>query len=226
MAPRFTRKDRPRKDRSHKDRSRKDRPHKDRSRMNEKTDHMPSLRQAEPDDASSIAALKVICWREAYRGLMPDERLDALDAKSETPDWRNWLSDEQSGLIACVAEIKGELIAYALAGPMRHDDHPGGEIEADAELYALYIHPDHQRKGLGHRLVAWLLERLIDKDYQALGAWMLGGNLRAENFYLKLGATDVQKRVRIHNGRIAFREKGWIWTDLKQLRARLSLKSV
>lgn len=185
-----------------------------------------TLRVATPDDALTIAELKCITWRHAYVGLMPDHALANLDAKAEAPHWRDWLEDETSGLIALLLEQQGRAIGYGLAGPMRKGDREGSEIDADAEIYALYIHPDHQRSGLGKRLMAGLCERLIKAGFVMVGLWMVGGNDRAERFYRSIGGEEQGKRVEIANGRITFREKGWRWSDLRQLCARLTLKPV
>ncbi|TLP45627.1 GNAT family N-acetyltransferase [Cohaesibacter sp. CAU 1516] len=185
-----------------------------------------AIRPATPDDAMAIAELKVITWRDSYAGLMPDSALASLDARAEAPHWRDWLEDTTSGLIALVLEEAGHLIGYGLAGPMRKGDREGSEIDADAEIYAIYIHPERQRAGFGKQLFAGLAERLIDAGYAMAGLWMVGGNDKAENFYQAIGGEEQGKRVEIVNGRIAFREKGWLWRDLRQLRTRLTLKSI
>lgn len=187
---------------------------------------LPILSIASPDDAKAIAELKVICWRDAYKGLMPTASLEGLDAQDEEPHWRDWLADEASGLLARLLWLDDVLIGYGLAGPMRLGDRPGKEIEADGELYALYIHPDFQRRTHGRTLLSSLIEALILEGYRQVGMWMIGGNIRAEQFYLKLGAEEVTKRVEIHHGRITYREKGWIWRDLPKLSARLTLRPV
>ena len=184
------------------------------------------MRIATPDDAMHIAKLKILAWRDTYAGLMPATTLSNLDAPSEAPHWRDWLADKESGLIALLLEEEDHLIGYGLAGPMRLGDRPGSEIEADAEIYALYVHPEYQRAGCGKRLMAGLVEQLLQKKFEQVGLWMVGGNEKAERFYQSIGGVEHGKRVEISNGRIAFREKGWHWDDLRQLLARLTLKSL
>nr|WP_321458193.1 GNAT family N-acetyltransferase [uncultured Cohaesibacter sp.] len=186
----------------------------------------PVLRSAKPDDAEAIAALKVICWQTAYKGLMPEASLEHLNAADEVPHWRNWLADETSGLIANLLFYEGLLVGYGLAGPMRLGDRPGEEIEADAELYALYVHPDYQRRSFGQKLLSELVGTIMAQGFGKIGAWMIGGNVKAEGFYKKTGAVELRKRVEIHHGRIGYREKAWIWDDLPKLMARLTLRSV
>ncbi len=189
---------------------------------------MPKLqsRRASPDDALRIAELKVLSWRDTYDGLMPASTLANLDAQAEAPHWRDWLADKESGLIALLLEEGNQLIAYGLAGPMRLGDREGSEIEADAEIYALYVHPEHQRSGYGKRLMAGLVEQLLQREFKKVGLWMVGGNDKAERFYRSIGGEETGKRVEIANGRIAFREKGWRWDDLRQVLAKLTLKSL
>ncbi|WP_319569287.1 GNAT family N-acetyltransferase [Cohaesibacter marisflavi] len=185
-----------------------------------------SLSIATPEDAQAIAELKVICWRDAYEGLMPKASLDGLNAADEVPHWRDWLADETAGLVARLLWLDDTLVGYGLAGPMRLGDRPGKEIKADGELYALYIHPDFQHRTFGRTLLAALVDAMMNKGCKSIGVWMIGGHIRAEQFYLKLGAEEVTKRVEIHHGRIAYREKGWIWSDLPKLSARLTIRPV
>ena len=118
------------------------------------------------------------------------------------------------------------MLGYGLAGPMRKGDRAGEEIEAEAEIYALYVHPDHQREGHGQRLFAALVAALLEAGNLSMGLWMMGGNKLAEAFYGKMLGTEHGKRVEIRDGRIAFREKGWRWDDLKQLHARLTVRAI
>lgn len=189
------------------------------------------IRSASPRDARALAHLKVVCWRDTYQGLMPQSALDGLDAEAEAPHWRNWLEDSRAGLVAFLAEDETENpVGYGLAGPMRLSQEGekagriGDDIPAGHEIYALYVHPDHQRQGIGQALMASLVEQLVGEGARSLGLWMLAGNDKAEHFYSSLHAREAGKRVEIAHGRIAFREKGWIWTDLKALKARLTIR--
>ena len=185
-----------------------------------------SLRPATPEDAATLAALKVASWRADYVGLMPQASLERLNATEEVPHWRNWLADEKAGLIAYVAEVGGKPVGYGLAGPMRLGDRPGEEIEADGEIYALCLLPNHQRQGLGKALFTALVGAMIERGFRSAGFWMIGGNRKAEGFLPRIEAREWAKRVEIRHGRISFREKGWLWQDLKQLQARLTVKLV
>ncbi|HAT87788.1 GNAT family N-acetyltransferase [Cohaesibacter gelatinilyticus] len=190
-----------------------------------------NLRVANPDDAKAISRLKVLCWRDSYKGLMPDPALDNLDAKAEEPHWREWLSDEKSGLCAYVLHEGQNLIGYALAGPFRSLEKSDDEVEpmpdlADSEIYAIYLHPNHQRQGHGKMLVSALTKDLIDHGYKDVALWVVGGNMKAESFYERIGGQEGPKRVERRSNKIVFREKAYIWPDLRALHAKLTVKPV
>ncbi|WP_319530972.1 GNAT family N-acetyltransferase [uncultured Cohaesibacter sp.] len=180
-----------------------------------------SLRPATPDDASTIARLKVICWQQAYKGLLPQASLDRLDAASEATHWHDWLSDSASGLLAYLVEADGVPVGYGLAGPMRLGDREGEELDVSAEIYALYIHPDHLRTGCGKLLLIQLLGGLIAAGHHSCGLWMVADNRPAEAFFACMDGRQARKRVVISHGRIAFREQGWVWDDLRKVHTRL-----
>ena len=180
-----------------------------------------SSRTATPDDASAIARIKVHCWQKAYKGLLPQASLDRLDASSETEHWRDWLSAPAPDLLAYLVEKDGLPVAYGLAGAMRLGDREGEELEVDAEIYALYVHPDHFRTGCGKMLFIELLDGLIAAGHRSGGLWMIGGIKPAEAFFARMDGRRARKRVVISHGRIAFREQGWIWDDLRKVHTRL-----
>lgn len=92
---------------------------------------MSELRLATETDVPALAALHVLGWQAAYRGLMPDDYLDGLDPCDRQVTWRELLA---TGTVALVAESEGALTGFASYGPSR-------EVEGAGELYALYVAP-------------------------------------------------------------------------------------
>jgi hypothetical protein len=45
------------------------------------------VRRAEPQDAPAVARVHVASWRQAYRGLLPQEYLDSLSIEARTTTW-------------------------------------------------------------------------------------------------------------------------------------------
>lgn len=50
------------------------------------------IREAEFDDAPAIAQVSYLTWLHAYRGIIPDAELDALNLESVTDKWVQILS--------------------------------------------------------------------------------------------------------------------------------------
>jgi GNAT superfamily N-acetyltransferase len=153
------------------------------------------LREARLGDEAGVADIHVRAWQEAYRGLIPDEFLDALDPEdraarytfeSEDPDAPTTLLAVQEG------EDCGEVIfGFVTFGRSRDADAPD-----HGEIVALYVDPDRYEGGLGRMLMAEARRRLWEAGYAEALLWVLDGNDRAVRFYAGEGWTaDGAKRV-------------------------------
>ncbi|GGT26686.1 GNAT family N-acetyltransferase [Nonomuraea spiralis] len=50
------------------------------------------IRQATSADAGAIAEVHVRSWQAAYRGLVPQDHLDGMNAAARRPAWERWLA--------------------------------------------------------------------------------------------------------------------------------------
>jgi GNAT superfamily N-acetyltransferase len=138
-----------------------------------------TLRLATPDDARGVAVVHVRTWQEAYRGMVPDELLDALSIDERVKAYAKFrvLDDPERPLY--VAEIDGDIVGFANVGPSREEQDTG-------ELYAIYVRASHWDTGVGRALmvtgVDWLAQRYPDSTL-----WVLGSNDRARRFYERGG---------------------------------------
>jgi len=142
-----------------------------------------SIRTATPLDADAIARAQVASWQAAYRGIVPDEHLDALD-------WREWAiarreqleraTDE--GVRVNVALVDGSLVGYVASGPERDGDPAAHQGE---EVYALYLAPELWGRGIGRDLLSRAVAE-VPADVP-ITLWVLADNLRARSFYERSG---------------------------------------
>lgn len=142
------------------------------------------VREARLPDAEDIARVHVHTWQTSYRGLVPDDFLDALSLEQRSKGWRQMLAapDPREGY--WTAELDDELIGFASAGPSRDEDagaHTG-------ELYAIYVSTERQGVGAGQALMgaatSWLSER-----YEVATLWTLEENAKTRRFYERCGWT-------------------------------------
>src|SRR5689334_15318411 len=94
------------------------------------------VRPARAEDAARMARVHVRCWRETYRGLMPDAVLDDPDFPGRRERfWTAALTDERyRENRAAVAERGGEVIGLAMSGPPLD-----GPAPWQRQLYVLYV---------------------------------------------------------------------------------------
>ncbi|MBB3042812.1 GNAT family N-acetyltransferase [Nocardioides soli] len=135
----------------------------------------PVLRAAGPDDAAAGATMHAACWREAYGPYVDAGLLEARLA--DTDRWvEAWTRQLAGGPPRVLAEVDGELVGFAVAGPSRDEDHA-----TPAELYAIYTRSAWWGSGLGQRL--WDAVR----PDEPCSLWVLEANQRARAFYRRNG---------------------------------------
>jgi GNAT superfamily N-acetyltransferase len=141
-----------------------------------------TIRESGPEDARAIAEVHVASWRQAYRGFIPDPVLDDLSIEERESVWRQGLGDEEPGT-ALVAEERGRVVGFVGFGPSRSFDDP----PSVGEIYALYLHPENQRRGIGRRLLEAALDVMARDGFQDATLWVLDSNSGARRFYQALG---------------------------------------
>jgi ribosomal protein S18 acetylase RimI-like enzyme len=135
------------------------------------------LRAAQPADALEVARMHVHAWQAAYRGLLFDDYLDALQPEAWAK--RYTFADGDASKPATVVAVERDAICgFATTGPCGDEDGQG-----NGELLALYVAPDRQGLGVGRALIEEARARLARQGYSEASLWVLGGNERAERFY-------------------------------------------
>src|SRR3954471_2800502 len=102
---------------------------------------MIEVRPAQLDDADGICDAHVGGWRAAYRGLFPDDYLDADEFdRSRRENWRRgtWIGATDRTVLSGL--IKGHVLGFAHVGPENVDD--GVPATGRGEVYGFYLNPD------------------------------------------------------------------------------------
>jgi GNAT superfamily N-acetyltransferase len=132
------------------------------------------IRLGRPADAEAVAGVHVRSWQKAYDHVFPHERLAALRVAERVETFRQWPP--------LVAEVAGRIVGFVGVGPSR-------EADADGELYAIYVDPDHWGSGVGRKLIAAGEARLREGGHADAILWVLDDNPRARRFYEAAGWT-------------------------------------
>lgn len=155
-----------------------------------------AVRPPLPQDAPGIARAHWLAWREAYRGVMPDDYLDGRSEDRLAETWRIRLEmDEPEGVVAVGVSPSGEVLGFASGGPPRD-----GDASLAWELYAVNVVSAAYGTGLGHDLVAAVTGGRPNH------LWVLVDNPRARAFYAKEGyVADGAEKVHEASGCLEMR---------------------
>src|SRR5438128_1217377 len=109
------------------------------------------IRVASSTDAHAIAQIHVSAWQTAYRGLVPDDYLDALSVSIRESNWTNSIKDGRPQIL--VADSGKGLSGWVAFDRCRDEDKP----EHTGEIWAIYVLPAYLGQGIGREL--WLRAR-------------------------------------------------------------------
>jgi GNAT superfamily N-acetyltransferase len=152
-------------------------------------------RGAGPDDAPTLAAIRVASWRAGYAGVVPDEVLDALDVDHEATRWTAILRDAaaQGMRVEFVADRRDVVVGYAAVGPYRGSEvdqnRPVEDDPPTGELGAFYLHPDAWGSGAADQLIHRAEALLAESGHTEPVLWVFEANARARRFYERHGWT-------------------------------------
>ncbi len=183
----------------------------------------PVVREARPADVPGIARVHVDTWRTTYRGIVPDDYLDALSYEARERFWTRALerlaaageagatgNPHPGGLF--VAEAPGgEVVGFASCGR-----EATGDPQYPGELYAIYVLDAWQGQGLGRRLARAVADRLAAAGLYSMLVWVLADN-PMRRFYEALGDRLLREK-KVEIGGVALVEVAYGWPDTAALR--------
>jgi ribosomal protein S18 acetylase RimI-like enzyme len=165
------------------------------------------------EDVAGVAHVHARTWQTTYRGIIPDDYLDAIQEEEWQQRWLPAFQQPQPDSFSYVAEnaASGEIAGFVRGGPTRYTDLP-----YRGELYAIYILKDYQGHGLGRRLVRALAGDLQRAGLAEMLLWVLEANTPSRRFYEALGGQFV-KTNSFDIGGVSLNECAYAWTDLGPL---------
>lgn len=174
------------------------------------------IRKATQEDIPAIAALHIEGWKAAYGGLVDQGYLDGLSIEKRTADWQGWMATGESDIL--IAEQDGHTVGFITTGRTKTPPPGSSPIRPlySAEVYALYLHPDVWRQGIGKALLCQAASNLKAQKHSTLCLWVLDGNARAKAFYEKMGGQKVGSKV-VEIGPSKVKEACYGWRDTTNL---------
>ena len=149
---------------------------------------MTVIRPITAADIGAVAVVQVRTWQAGYAGIMPADVLAALDPAVIAEQRRTRIVPP--GAATLVAVDYEVIIGFANFGP---------DLTGDpkvAQLYALYVDPDHWDTGTGWALLQAARAALVRDGWTAMRLWVLEDNHRARRFYERAGlAPDGERDI-------------------------------
>src|SRR5262245_51441933 len=166
-------------------------------------------RSANQLDVPFIARAYVSAWREAYRGLVPDRVLAALEKGDPARQWRDCRRSRECDLM--VADVNGEVVGFVAAGPARDP-----LLGADFEIYGIYVLKRFQYRGIGSRLMGAAATATQIHGADSVGLWVARDDVAALAFFRALGGAVGMARIGSMPGR-SFIEMAVMWDPVTAL---------
>ena len=144
-----------------------------------------TVRIATVSDAEAIESVRIATWKACYRGIVPDAYLDDLSVQSSRVDQMRRAIDRADEGGRVVAVTDSQVIGMGIAGPPEDDQVQDGI----GEIYAVYVLPEWQGRGVGRLLLDRLTASLRALGYRAAILWTLRDRHPTRRFYEANGWT-------------------------------------
>lgn len=130
--------------------------------------------------ALAIQKLLKVTWKDAYGDHLSRETLDEVYKKWQNTDF-------------LIKQIKNTSMYFPLAMSRKRvvGLATAHMVTNCVVLFRLFVHPQHQRKGIGTKLLDDIISHFPDSDKIQLYVETL--NIKARDFYLKHGFVEIQR---------------------------------
>ena len=126
------------------------------------------IRAIEPGDIPAVADCHARAWQVAFRGILSNGILDALNVTEFEESWRALAA--QPGRLNLVADRP-----HGVVGFVAIETEPPVEGGA-GEVIGIYVHPDHWRTGTGKELLAAALAHMSAAGFTSAYLWTMEAN--------------------------------------------------
>lgn len=152
-----------------------------------------SVREAIIDDAFQLAEINYNWWTQSYRGIIDNSFLDTIDLERKKEKMIDFMKNDNWKSIRLVYELDGKILWFVHWGEKRDE-----EVPYEAEIYAIYVDPSTQGKGIWKTLMNSILETPYFKDKKSFYLRTLKNKPETRWFYEKLwGKVFIEKEHEI-----------------------------
>ena len=150
------------------------------------------IRKVKEEDIEAIIGIKIDGWQTAYRGIIDDKYLEALNKEEKLAKMKEDYS--QDGFI--VAVMEGKIVGFCRY--IGSNEFSSEYEEIDCELCALYVKSDLKRNGIGRKLFLYVVNQFVKEQKSKMILWCLKENSAGRAFYEKMGGqvyTEKKEKI-------------------------------
>lgn len=126
------------------------------------------VRKAVKEDSAIVGEVHSKAWKSAYRGIFPDEYIDADTAAKRTAEFLESIKDSK-----CTYFLLEEADQAAGIVKTREDDD-------SLEIESIYFLEEYRGKGIGGQFMDYIKTY---KHFDSIFLWVLEDNAKARRFY-------------------------------------------
>ena len=149
--------------------------------MNKLEKQKLNIRKARKEDLRAIVEISINSWQTAYRGIIDNEFLDNLNAEEiYQKRLKNYTKDR-----IVIAELNNEILGYCTYRMGNHYENKFSDV--DCEICALYVDQKYKRKGIGKKIVDYVINEFKENGCNQMIIWCLKDNYPSRAFFEKIG---------------------------------------
>lgn len=125
-------------------------------------------------------------WKTTYKGIVHQSFLDGIDLSQRVDSAIQRINNPISDTFVLVEKTENKVVGFAQVGPCRERN-----VDADGELYAIYLLESYQGRGGGKMLFDACILKALEKGFQKMMVSVLEKNISSRAFYEKNGGKYV-----------------------------------
>jgi GNAT superfamily N-acetyltransferase len=156
--------------------------------MRDKQRLKTTFREATVADAFAVGKVHVQSWRESFLGIVPQTYLDKMSVENRAKAFEKGFAARFYKMFVAETQENG-IVGFADFGKAR-DNHS----QYEAELYAIYLLSNFQRKGIGGKLFDLGVKYLVAHNMNSLTLTALETS-PYKPFYEKMGGHLIERKT-------------------------------
>lgn len=164
------------------------------------------VREATLEDCVSIGTVQTQTWKTTYAGIVHQSFLDSFEVEPRIQSAQRRFQNPELKDLVLVEATSNSVVGFCLIGPNREKN-----VDADGELYAIYILQEYQNCGGGKLLYQAAVKEIRNRNFKKMLVSVLEDNKPSRKFYEAMGGKYIgADHVDIEQNR--YKTATYLWT--------------